>query len=128
MKNKIKISVVALSVMACTLFSIESQSQELPVMTKTEHERIDSLEKVKEREQIQSQRADDVDKLNEMKNERSETKAKAKEAQRVEEEANDAARESKNALKSEKKAQKNRKQADKQATKAEEAREKSDQN
>jgi hypothetical protein len=122
------LSLIAVS--AASLFTFElfaQDTQDTPV-SKFEYNRADSLKAIYERDQAQTQKADDVEKMNDAKNERSETKAKAKEAQRIEDEADDAAKQSKNALKTEKKAQKLRKQADKQAEKAETARDKSDLN
>jgi hypothetical protein len=125
MKYKKILSLIVVS--AASLFAFELFAQDSPV-SKSEYKRMDSVQATYERDQVQTQRAEDVEKMNDAKNERSETKAKAKEAQRVEEEADDAAKQSKNALKTEKKAQKLRKKADKQADKAEEARDKSDLN
>lgn len=114
-------------VSAISLFAFDSFAQDSPV-SRVEYNRMDSLQGVYERDKAQTQKAGDVEKMTEAKNERSETKAKAKEAQRIEKEANDAAKQSRNALRAEKKAQKSRKQANKQAEKAEEARDKSNLN
>jgi hypothetical protein len=116
-----------IAVGAASLFTAESFAQDTPI-SKVEYNRMDSAQAVYDRDQVQTQKAEDVEKMNAAKNERSETKAKAKEAQRVTDEADDAAKQSKNALKAEKKAQKLRKEADKQAEKAEKARDKSDLN
>jgi hypothetical protein len=125
MKYKKILSLMMVS--ATSLFALETFAQDSPV-SKVEYNRADSLQAVYERDEAQTQKADDVEKMNDAKNEQTETKAKAKEAQRIEEEADDAAKQSKNALKAEKKAQKSRKAATKQAEKAEAARDKSDLN
>jgi hypothetical protein len=113
---------------ATSFFAIESFAQERPLMTRAEHQRMDSLETVITKEQQQTQKGQDDANLRDMKQSRNETKAKAKEAQRVEMEASDAARESKSAYKTERKAQKARKQADRQAQRAAAARNKSNKN
>jgi uncharacterized protein (DUF3084 family) len=124
MKYKKILSLMMVS--ATSLFALETFAQDS--VSKVEYNRADSLQAVYERDEAQTQKADDVEKMNDAKNEQTETKAKAKEAQRIEEEADDAAKQSKNALKAEKKAQKSRKAATKQAEKAEAARDKSDLN
>lgn len=111
-----------------TLFTLEVSAQESTGVTKEQYNRADSTKASFEREEAQTQRQQDTERMTDVKNEQSETKAKAKEAQRIENDANDAAKESKNALKSEKKAQKGRKKADKQAKDAKDAREKSNLN
>ena len=125
MKYKQILSVVVVS--AASLFTVDLFAQDTPI-SKSEYNRMDSSKAVYERDQVQTQAAEDLEKMTDAKSERSETKAKSKEAQRIEEEADDAAKQSKNALKTEKKAQKERKQADRQAEKAKAAREKSDLN
>ena len=75
-----------------------------------------------------AQKAEDAASIRRLKEERSETRTKAKEAQRVEREANNAATESRNAYRAERKAQKARVKADAQAKKASKARHRSDQN
>ncbi len=125
MKYKNILTLIAVS--AASFFTFELSAQDSPV-SKFEYKQMDSIQAVYERDKAQTQRAEDVEKMTDAKNEQSETKAKAKEAARIEGEADDAAKQSKNALKSEKKAQKQRKQADKQAEKAEAARDKSDLN
>jgi hypothetical protein len=125
MKYKKILSLIAVS--AASLFTFELFAQDSPV-SKFEYKQMDSAKSVYDRDKAQTQRAEDVEKMTDAKNEQSETKAKAKEAGRIEEEADDAAKQSKNALKSEKKAQKQRRKADKQAEKAETARDKSDLN
>jgi hypothetical protein len=125
MRYKKIITVVAVS--AASLFSYELLAQDTPIGS-SEYKRMDSVQTVYERDQVQTQKSEDLQRLKDAKSERSETKAKAKEADRIEDEANDAAKQSKNALKAEKKAQKLRKEADEQSKKAEEARDKSDRN
>ena len=119
------LSLIAVS--AASLFAFELFAQDAPI-SKFEYNRMDSLQTIYKRDQAQAQKADDLEKMTDAKNDQSETKAKAKEAQRIEGEADDAAKQSKSALKSEKKAQKQRKQADRQAEKAKAARDKSDLN
>ncbi len=123
---KLKTTILTLTLSALSLIAIESFGQETTGSgsSQREQERADSLQNA----QAKTQQEIDAQRLEEVKKERNETKAKAKEAQRVEAEANAAAKESKNALRAEKKAQKARKQADKQAKKAEQAIEKSNQN
>jgi hypothetical protein len=111
-----------------TLFTIQASAQEQTEVSNTEETQVDSMQAVHERDKAKTQREVDSDRMTEVRNERGETKAKAKEAQRVENDANDAAKESKDALRAEKKAQKLRRKADKQAETAEDAREKSDRN
>lgn len=125
MNNKKIFSLIAAG--AASLFTLQLSAQDTP-MSRTEYNRMDSVQGVYKRDQVQTQKAEDLQNMTDAKNERSETKAKAKEAQRIEGEANDAAKQSKNALKSEKKAQKQRNKADKQADKAKASREKSDLN
>lgn len=110
------------------LFTIQVSAQEQSQVSNTEENQVDSMKTVYERDQAKTQREVDSDRMTEVRNERGETKAKAKEAQRIENEANEAAKESKDALRAEKKAQKLRRKADKQAETAEDAREKSDRN
>lgn len=98
-------------------------------LTKAESERIDSLKRSYDAEELKTQQSKtDEQNLSDLKSEKSDTKEKAKEARRIEREAYNAARESKTAYRSEKKAQKTRKQADKQAKKAARAREVSNEN
>lgn len=87
----------------------------------------DSLNRISEQER-QTSKAKDESTLADYKDDRIQTKAKAREAQRVESEANTAAKESRNALRSEKKAQRARRDADRQAERASKARIKSDRN
>lgn len=124
---KITKTILSFTFGALSLFAFDVSAQQTEV-SKEEYNRADSTKATYERDQIQTQRQEDVEKMTDAKNERSATKAKAKEAQRIENEANDAAKESKNALRAERKAQKARKQADKQAHDADDARKKSDQN
>ena len=125
MKYKKILSLVAVS--AASLFAFELFAQDSSV-SKGEYNRADSVQSVYDRDQAQTQKATDAEKMTDAKNEQVETKAKQKEAQRVENEADDAAKQSKDAVKTEKKAQKLRKKADKQAKEAEAARDKSDLN
>ena len=125
MKYKRILSLVAVS--ALSLFAFELFAQDAPI-SKFEYKRMDSLQAIYNRDQAQTQKAEDAEKMTDAKNEQVETKAKAKEAQRIENEADDAAKQSKNEVRTEKKAQKLRKQADNQAEKAEAARDKSDLN
>jgi hypothetical protein len=124
MKYKTILSTITLNV--ALLFAFELFGQAPP--TKIEINRMDSIQTVYEKDKVQTQKAEEVEKMTEVKNEQSAAKAKAKEAQRVEDEADDAAKQSSDALKAEKKAQKSRQKADKQAEKAEKARDKSDLN
>ena len=125
MKYKKILSLVAVS--AASLFAFELFAQDSSI-SKSEYNRADSVQSTYDRDQAQSQKAADVEKMNDAKTEQIETEAKQKEAQRVVNEADDAAKQSKDAVKSEKKAQKSRKKADKQAKEAEAARDKSDLN
>lgn len=126
MKYKTILSTITLN--AALLFAFELFGQALPPITKVEINRMDSIQSTYKKDQVQTQKAEEVEKMTEVKNEQSAAKAKAKEAQRVEDEAEDAAKQSNDALKAEKKAQKSRQKADKQAEKAETARDKSDLN
>ena len=125
---KITKIILPLTFSALALFALEATAQQSTEITKEQYNHADSTTTSFERDEAQTQREQDTERMTDVKNEQSETKAKAKEAQRVENEANDAAKESKNALKDEKKAQKARKKADKQANDAKDAREKSDLN
>jgi primosomal protein N' len=126
MTYKTILSTITLS--AASIFIGQLYAQELPPITKSEYNHMDSLQSVYKRDQVQTQKTQDVEKMSDAKTEQSDAKAKAKEAERIHEEAADAAKESKDAVKTEKKAQKLRKKADKQAEKAEAARDKSDLN
>jgi len=117
-----------LVVIAASLCTFELFAQPESSMSKIEYDRIDSLQAVYKRDQVQAQKAQDTEAMRDAKADQVETEAKAKEADRIEDEAQDAAKQSKNALKTEKEAQKLRKRADKQAEKAKAAREKSDLN
>jgi hypothetical protein len=120
--------ILPLTFCVVTLFTIQASAQEQTQVSKTEETQMDSMKTVYERDQMKTQRELDSDRMTDVRNERGETKAKAKEAQRVENNANEAAKESKDALRAEKKAQKLRRKADKEAESAEDAREKSDRN
>jgi hypothetical protein len=119
--------ILPLTLCILALFTIQASAQEQTQVSNTQ-DQVDSMKTVYERDQAKTQREVDSDRMTEVRNERGETKAKAKEAQRVENDANEAAKESKDALRAEKKAQKLRRKADKQAETAEDAREKSDRN
>jgi hypothetical protein len=101
---------------------------QVSAQTQSEQDRIDSSQTNYQNEQARSQKIKDETALENAKNDRRETKAKAREANRIGREADDAARESRSALRAEKKAQKARKQADRQTRKASQAREKSNSN
>jgi hypothetical protein len=122
------IIILVLSLAALVLFTSESNGQERTEMSKGEQDRLDSLQTLYKRDEIRAQREKDENTIADAKQDKRETKAKAKEAQRIEREANDAARESRYALRTEKKAQKARKNADAQAKKALKARNRSDKN
>jgi hypothetical protein len=126
MTYKTILSTITLS--AASIFIGELYAQEPTPITKSEYNHMDSLQSVYKRDQAQTQKTQDVEKMSDVKTEQADAKAKSKEADRVQEEAADAAKQSDNALKREKKAQKSRKKADKQAEKAEAARDKSDLN
>jgi hypothetical protein len=126
MTYKTILSTITLS--AASIFIGELYAQELPPITKSEYNHMDSLQAVYKRDQVQTQKTQDVEKMSDAKTEQSDAKAKSKEADRIQDEASDAAKESNDAVKTEKKAQKLRKKADKQAEKAEAARDKSDLN
>lgn len=81
-----------------------------------------------EQEVIREQKADDVRRMDDIKDKQRETKAIAKETRRVDREASNAARQARLALRAEKKAQKARKDADKQSRDADRAKIKSDKN
>ena len=113
---------------AASIFTGNLYAQQLPPITKSEYNHMDSVQSVYKRDQVQTQKAQDVEKMSDVKTEQADAKAKSKEADRIQDEAADAAKQSNDALKTEKKAQKLRKKADKQAEKAEAARDKSDLN
>lgn len=119
---------LTMTLMVASMFTMEVLGQDSTVMSKVEYDRMDSIQTAYDREDAQTQKAVDLEKMTDAKSDRSETKAKLKEARRVEGEANDAAKQSRNALRAERKAQKARKAADKQADRAEDARNKSNQN
>ena len=126
MKYKTILSTITLS--AASLFICELYAQDLPPLTNSEYNHRDSLQTAYKKDQAQTQKTQDVEKMHDVKTEQADTKAKSKEADRIQEEAADAAKQSNDALKTEKKAQKSRRKADKQAEKAEAARHKSDLN
>lgn len=103
-------------------------AQEPPLMTREEHERMDSLAQVSRKDQVEVQNTRNEEKISDLKAKKKDAKVKAKEARRVERDANDASKESNNAYRAEKKAQKSRKAADAQKKKAAIAKEKSDDN
>jgi hypothetical protein len=129
-KNTMKISTIiySLTLGGTLLFASQLKAQERTQMSKTEDERIDSLQTVYRSDQKKTQETKDQENLSTLKDERADTRSKAKEAQRVERDANNAAYESKNAYKAERKAQKSRRKADAQAKKAARARDKSNNN
>ncbi len=89
----------------------------------------DSLKKMpSQSEQINSQKAQDAAKIENLKEENDAAKVVAKDAQETVRDADNASKQSKSALKAEKKAQKSRKNADKQIEKAEKAKVESDKN
>lgn len=107
--------------------SIEMYGQNRNEMSKHEIARMDSVESATlKAERVQNTK--DQNRMADFKQDRRQTKAKAKDAQRIERDANAAARESRNALRSERKAQKLRNAANRQAKKASKARDKSDNN
>ena len=113
---------------AASMFIGDLHAQQLPPITKSEYNQMDSAQGAYKRDQVQTQKSQDVEKMSDVKTEQADAKAKSKEADRIQDEASDAAKQSNDALKTEKKAQKSRKKADKQAEKAEAARDKSDLN
>ena len=125
---KINTIILTLTLGGLSLATSELYGQERADMTSGEQHRSDSLQTMYRNEQVQSQKENDEDRLDNARVARRETKAKAKEARRVEAEANSAAKESKIALRQEKMAQRNRRQADAQAEKASKARDKADRN
>lgn len=116
--------VLTIAMGAMSLLSAQLYAQEKNV---SDLERMDSAE-MATHEELRARQATDANTISDYRDNRKETKAKAKEARRVESDANAAARESRYALRSEKRAQKARKNADKQAEKASRARTKSDRN
>ena len=123
MKLKALISTFALG--GLSFFALHAVAQEQPV-SNTEYQDQDSARNANERQAEQV--VQDAESMKDLKQERAETRTKAKEARRVERDANDAAMESRNAYRTEKKAQRTRKNADAQAKKARKARDKSDEN
>lgn len=123
---KFKTTILTLALTTVSAFTIGVYGQSQPLMTRDEHQHMDSLEIAQKTAQQQEEK--DKDNLSDMRKSSREAKAKAKEAQRLESDANDAAKQSRNAYKAEKRAQKARKQADRQSRKAAEAKRKSDNN
>jgi hypothetical protein len=119
---KLKTIFLTLTMGALSLFTSDLYAQESSTVSGS----TDSAQAMYRNDQAALEKANDEEKMADIKDARRETKAKAKEARRVEREASAAARESKNALRAERRAQKARKQADKQAKKAEKARERAD--
>lgn len=118
----------ALSLLSAQLYGqAQSERSEHQIYQRDSLNTADSLQRVSENERQASQ-ARDESTLADYRDNRNQTKAKAREAQRVESEANAAARESRSALRTEKRAQKARKDADRQAEKASKARIRSDKN
>ena len=104
MTYKTILSTITLS--AASIFIGELYAQQLPPLTKSEYNHMDSLQSAYKKDQVQTQKTQEVEKMSDVKTEQADAKAKSKEADRVQEEAADAAKQSDNALKSEKKAQK----------------------
>ncbi|MDQ2657312.1 MAG: hypothetical protein M3Y60_07810 [Bacteroidota bacterium] len=125
MKNQKIVLTIALG--ALSLFSCEVYAQQRSESGNENAMQIDSAEMATD-EAARTQKIKDANTIADYKDDRKDTKAKAREARRVEKEANTAARESRYALRSEKRAQKARKDADKQAERASRARVKSDRN
>lgn len=109
------------------LLATNAVAQE-PVMSKAEHERMDSLETAYKNDRAADQKVKDARKVSDLKARNKVARVKSKEAQRVEREARDAANASRKALNAEKKAQRLRRTADSKIEKANSAREKSDTN
>lgn len=125
MKKQIIVLTIAMGTL--TLLSSEIFAQEPSGSDIIKVERMDSTE-MASRDELRARETRNANTISDYRDNRKETKAKAKEARRVESEANTAARESRYALRAEKRAQKTRKNADKQAEKAARARTKSDRN
>lgn len=123
MRLKALISTFALG--GFLFFTHHAVAQEQSV-TNTENQDQDSARNANERQAEQVEQ--DAESMKDLKQERAQTRTKAKEARRLERDANDAAVESRNAYRTEKKAQRTRKSADAQAKKARKARDKSDEN
>lgn len=119
---------LTLALTSSLLLATKVYAQEPPLMTKEEHERMDSLALESRKDQIKVQDKRNAEKMSDLKTKKSDAKVKAKEARRIERDANDASKESKDAYRAEKKAQKSRKAADIQKKKAATAKEKSDDN
>lgn len=120
--------ILTLALASSLLLNTGVFAQEPPLMSKEEHERVDSLAQVIKKDQVKRQDTRNEEKMSDLKTKKSDAQVKAKEASRVERDANSAAKESKNAYRAEKKAQKSRKAADAQKKKAAVAKEKSDNN
>jgi hypothetical protein len=125
---KINRLICTLALGSSLLFATNAVGQERSLMTKAEHERMDSLSVAFKKTQAKEQKDRDAKTMSDLKSGQNATKATAKEAARVEQDASDAAKESRNAYRTEKKAQKARKHADAQAKKAARAKDKSDDN
>lgn len=110
-----------------SLLSFKMYGQNRDEMSKDEIARMDSVESATLKAE-RTQNTKDENRMADFKQDRKQTRAKAKDAQRVERDASAAARESRTAVRSERKAQKSRKAANRQAEKASKAREKSDNN
>lgn len=122
---RIEKAVSLASVIAALLFISNVAMCQERILDSTRH----SADSLRVRNEYNAaQKAEDAASIRELKEERAETRMKAREAQRVERDANDAATESRNAYRAEKKAQKARLKADAQAKKASRARDRSDQN
>ena len=68
---------------------------------------MDSLQTAYKKDQAQTQKSQEVEKMHDVKAEQADTKAKSKEADHIQEEAADAAKQSDNALKSKRKLKSN---------------------
>ena len=115
------------SLVTVILISLESFGQTPAELKESEQVSTDSIRKA-DRNLMQRQESKDKYMMDNAKDERKETKSKAKQIKRIERDASNASDETKKALKDEKKAQRSRKKANQQAKRASEARDKSDRN
>lgn len=120
---------LTVTLVGLTLLTGKVAGQDQALMSRSEHQRMDSVQVVKDKAEVaQAQREDDANRMADAKEARRKTKAAAKETKRVDRDANAAAREAKMALRAESKAQKARQDADRQSRKATKAKERSDNN
>lgn len=124
---KIRNIVLSFLLGGSALLAANAIAQE-PVMSKSEHERMDSLETAYKNDREAGQKVKDAKKVSDLKARNKIARGKSKEAQRVEREARNASNASRKALNAEKKAQRLRRAADTKIEKADTAREKSDTN